>query len=121
MLLGPDQYEPCQVIAVHPTGVSSNMVYDVQLLNDSNKVISNVPTKGLRRNYKTDSHDESSILPARTRVMALYRDDDGKAIDYYPGQIIQYNAKRNSYDVEFDDGDVGYNIRRHDIELAAQS
>jgi Histone methyltransferase Tudor domain 1 len=121
VLLGPDRYEPCHVVAVHHTGMSNDMVYDVQLDNGSNKVINNVPTKGLRRNYKNDDDDEFSTLPALTRVMALYRDDDGNAVDYFPGRIIQYNTNRKSYDVEFDDGDVAYNIRRNDIELMVQS
>lgn len=97
------------------------MVYDVELDDDNNQLIKNVPSKGLRRNYKKDSDDESSILPTQTRVMALYRDDDGNAVDYFPGRIIQYNANRKSYDIEFDDGDVAYHIRRYDIELMAKS
>ena len=116
-MLGPDRYEPCRVVAVHRAGTSDDMVYDVQLEDETNKVINNVPTKGLRRNYRREGNDVFSILPVQTRVMALYRDDDGSAIDYFPGRIIQYNTNRKSYDIEFDDGDVAYHIRRDDIEL----
>ena len=116
-MLGPDRYVPCHVVAVHRTGMSNDMVYDVQLHDDMDKVISKVPTKDLRRNYRNIGDNESSILSARTRVMALYRDDDGNAIEYFPGRIIRYKTSLKLYDVEFDDGDVAYDIRRYDIEL----
>jgi hypothetical protein len=99
-------------------------LYDVQLDDESDKVISNVPTKGLRRKYRrgtSSDNNEMSILPAQTRVTALYRDDDGNAVDYFPGQIVRYDANRKSYHIEFDDGDVAYNVGRHDIELMVQS
>ena len=116
--VGPDEYVPSHVVAIHHQ--SNDLFYDVVLDDDSKQLIRNVPYKGLRRKYRNENDDESSILTIRTRVMALYRDDDGNAIDYFPGRIIQYNANRKSYDIEFDDGDVAYDIRRYDIELMAK-
>jgi hypothetical protein len=94
------------------------MIYDVKFNDGSDQVISNVPTQCLRRKYRDDSDDEDLfILPAQTRVKALYRDIDGNAINYFPGKIVQYNTTSQYYEVQFDDGDVANNILRHDVEL----
>ena len=64
-MLGPDRYVPCHVVAVHHTGISNDMVYDVQLHDDMDKVISKVPTKDLRRNYRNIGGNELPTDHAR--------------------------------------------------------
>ena len=106
-----DRYVPCFVVSVHHK--SNDLVYDVELSNEGSEILVNVPAKDLRRKYRNESDNE--VLAADARVMVLYRDADGNADDYYPGRIIQYNKKRDSYDIQYDDGEVAYHIKRRDI------
>ena len=121
IMLEPDGFVRCHVVAAYRTGTSNDMAYDVQLDDDNNKVIHNVATASLRRNYRLGRDNELSILPVGIRVSALYSDKNGTAVDYFPGHIMKFNANRKSYDVEFDDGDISNHIRRQDIQLMDNS
>jgi hypothetical protein len=119
VLVGPDHYTSCQVVATHRLSKSNNtatdFVYDVQLDGDSGKVISRVPTNRLRRSGGDD--DSLSEIPPNESVMAMFKDDYGNDVNYFPGKIVRYNPERNSYDIQFDDGDTAFNVQRRDIRL----
>jgi hypothetical protein len=115
----PDHYRRCHVIAVcqMSTGKSKELVYDVQLHDDDETIMRQVHTIDLRRSYRPPSSKTLPLIPLETRVVAMYRDEDGNEVDFFPGRVIQYHSSSNTYDVLYDDGDFSYNVQRDDIKL----
>lgn len=117
--VAPDFYSPCVVVAIHEVGPGKkeDLLFDVKLVNGDDRILSNVPPKDLRRKYRKGNGNSLPPIPEQTRVMAMYVDEEGSDVDYFTGRIIRYRSSGNTYDVEFDDGDIGYNIPRYKIEL----
>jgi Histone methyltransferase Tudor domain 1 len=109
--ISSDQYASCRVVAIHSN--QKEFVYDVELDDEGGKVLWNVPTKDVRRR---SSSKRFLPLALNSRVMALYRDDNGNE-DYYPGVVEQFDTVMRIYVVRFDDGDYSYNLKRSEIEL----
>jgi hypothetical protein len=96
---------------------NGELVYDIQLHNDdSETILPNVPTQDIRRTTRI-SGNLLPIVPLQTRVRAMYRDEDGNKVNFFLGKILQYHSGINTYDVLYDDGDISYDVQRHDIEL----
>ena len=86
---------------------------EYSILLDTGTIIQNATISELRRDY----YDRTELAPD-TRVKTLYPGIKG---EWFVGRIIQINADKTTYRVEYDDGDYLSSVPRDEIQILSET
>jgi hypothetical protein len=118
--VGPDEYSRCTVMSTSRGRdhiQTKGLLYDVKLAK-TNETLFEISAKDLRRNYRYIL----TRIPIHSHIIVMLREEITGTSNNFSvyesiGQIMQYHASNNTYDVLFDDGEVLYDVSPRHIKF----